>query len=230
VTDHSADDVRSEFIDPKRSRLATVPYRTAVEVIETNHYLHRQGAPSGVYLGLFVDEELAGVLTYGTLIKKNAAAICGPDWAGNAYELNRLWVADWAGRNSESWFIAQSFKWLKANRPERLILLSYADSAAGHVGTIYQATNWLYTGYSTKGGYVDGMGRKVPPRSASDARRGINASTDERPLEWKPCLPKHRYIRFLGNRTQRHQLEKAFRWTVQPYPKPEGWLVEEAAA
>lgn len=31
-----------------------------------------------------------------------------------------------------------------------LILVSYADSAQGHHGYIYQATNWIYTGISAK--------------------------------------------------------------------------------
>ena len=49
-------------------------------------------------------------------------------------------------------------------------LLIYADPAQGHVGTIYQATNWLYTGLSDAMPLYDlGDGRLRHSRSLSHA-------------------------------------------------------------
>ena len=63
-----------------------------------------------------------------------------------------MWMSDVAPRNSESEAIGQIFKWFKKNRPHIKWLISFADGANNKVGTIYQATNWTYTGYSVQGG------------------------------------------------------------------------------
>jgi len=65
-------------------------------------------------------------------------------WTSCDLELTRLWIEDGHGKNIESWTISQSFEWLKKNRPEVKALISYADPFENHLGTIYQATNWLY--------------------------------------------------------------------------------------
>ncbi len=131
-----------------------VDYSLGNTLIAKNHYLGRPGSTSEAF-GLFDGNEIVGAITYGTIMRKNAAAICGEAWADQVLELTRLWVSDDYARNTESWFIAKSIRLLKLLRPDTAILLSYADSAAGHVGFIYQATNWMYTGYSTKGSFVD---------------------------------------------------------------------------
>jgi hypothetical protein len=59
-----------------------------------------------------------------------------------AWELSRLWVSDEMPRNTESWFIAQTIRWLRKNRPDVELLVSYADPSRGHQGTIYKAANW----------------------------------------------------------------------------------------
>ena len=57
-----------------------------------------------------------------------------------------LWIFDDYGSNIESWFLGQSFKWLRKNAPQIKGLISYSDPKEGHAGTIYQATNWIYQG------------------------------------------------------------------------------------
>jgi hypothetical protein len=76
-----------------------------------------------------------------------------------------------------------------------MILVSYADTkptegaADGHVGTMYQATNWLYTGTS---------------KPFTDKAHG---QTVERST-------KHRYVFFLNASD-----EKLLAWKTLPYPK-----------
>lgn len=57
-------------------------------------------------------------------------------------ELNRLVANDGHPRNMISFFMAKTWDWL----PTPSALVAYADPEAGHVGFVYQATNWLYTG------------------------------------------------------------------------------------
>ena len=44
--------------------------------------------------------------------------------------------------------VAKSLWLLKKKAPVVRLVVSYADSEQGHSGIIYQATNWIYTGFS----------------------------------------------------------------------------------
>lgn len=197
--------------DPARCHVAPVGYDTARLVIADAHYIGRPGSTS-VALGLYVDGVLGGVITYGTIPRNNAEAICGPEHAASVLELTRLALYDWLPRNSESWLISQSFRWLRQHRPDVRLLISYADQAQGHVGTIYQATNWIYTGAST-GDVVYRLddGTVLHPRTLGWA--------DLPAGKWQPSPAKHRYVHLLGSKSQRKALRAALRWPSLPYPK-----------
>lgn len=68
-------------------------------------------------------------------------------------------MEDGEGRNSESQAIALSIKWIKQNRPDIKLLVSYAGRKEGNYGFIYQATNWEYLGYFISPGFwfIDGI-------------------------------------------------------------------------
>ena len=70
-------------------------------------------------------------------------------------------MADSEGRNSESQAIALGIKWIKINRPDIKLLVSYAGRKEGNYGYIYQATNWEYLGYFISNGFwvIDGQER-----------------------------------------------------------------------
>ena len=42
--------------------------------------------------------------------------------------------------------LAQSLKLLRRQSPGLRLVVSYADTKEGHLGIIYQATNWLFLG------------------------------------------------------------------------------------
>ena len=97
-------------------------------------------------------------------------------------------------------------------------LISYADPTQGHVGSIYQATNWLYTGLSQATPLYDiGDGRLYHSRTLSQIygthslkylrNQGVQARL-------VPQEPKHRYIYFL-NPSWKEELKVP----VLPYPK-----------
>jgi len=70
-------------------------------------------------------------------------------------ELRRLVTLDSCKKNTESWFISKCIKWLKRNT-EVKVLVSYADPMHGHVGYVYQASNWNYIGQTPPDkGYID---------------------------------------------------------------------------
>ena len=188
-----------------------VSFETVKKVLAEAHYIGRPGSTS-VRLGMWIAGQLAGVMTYGTIPRPNSRAICGPEHEASVLELTRLALYDWAPFNSESQFIAQSFRFLRKERPDIRILISYADQRHQHVGTIYQATNWLYTGSSTGDVvYRTDDGRTLHPRTVG--------WTDLPPGHWLPAGDKHRYVQFLGTSRQKARLSKCLRWPVKPYPK-----------
>jgi hypothetical protein len=185
-------------------------------MVETYHYAHR--VPSIVLaVGIYVDGTLAGCLTYGIPPAPNTQRLCGEQYRKNTLELNRLFIFDWAGHNSESWLIGQSFKVLRAAHPEYFILVSYADTGYGHVGRIYRATNWIYTGETTPHTDVRLPDARYHPRTTqhnggSKKIRSLGGIEIERTI-------KHRYVYFLGSKRQRKELKRALKWPVLPYPK-----------
>jgi len=135
-----------------------IPERYYVEPIEEDvaeamavacHYAHRE-APCSVAFGLFDScdgPRFVGVITYGVGPSSTLrTGICGEDEADNVMELTRLWTEDGTPRNVESFFVTQSLKLLKRNKVTADIVVSFADPAFGHVGYVYQGSNWLYTG------------------------------------------------------------------------------------
>ena len=78
-------------------------------------------------------------------------------------ELNRFSMADSEGKNAESQAISLGIKWIKQNRPDIKLLVSYAGRKEGNYGYIYQATNWEYLGYFISNGFwfVDGEERHL---------------------------------------------------------------------
>jgi len=129
----------------------------ATSLIIQNHYLHRR-CPISFAWGIEMDGRIVGVLTVGKpaswstacgLVGETKADLHDPAArAHDVYELNRLWLSDCLARNSESRFIGWCLKELRKKNPSA-ILVSYADGKQGHVGYVYQATNWIYTGCST---------------------------------------------------------------------------------
>lgn len=202
--------------DASRCELTPVPHETAKRVVRDAHYTGKLGSTS-VRLGLEMDGRIAGVICFGTIPGNNARAICGPEYAPHVLELTRLALYDWAPSNSESWVIGQAFRWLTANRPDISILISYADASVGHVGTIYQATNWVYTGMST-GDVVWQCedGSVLHPRTTGWDKTKLP------PGRFRPSPGKHRYVTFIGGPALRRSTRRALRWQSLPYPKKAG--------
>lgn len=207
-------------LDVSRCKVRKVNHQTAARICRDHHYAGR--VPSIVAsFGLWVDDVMAGVITYGIPAQKNALSFCGDAYTDNGLELNRLFVFDWAGRNSESYLIGQSFKLLERYYKSYFILISYADSGKDHIGYIYQATNWIYTGISSGDVEFNIDGKHYHRKNAfnifgTGSYRELSKDHD---VEIFKQGDKHRYVYFLGDRRQRRKMRKALRWPVLPYPK-----------
>lgn len=86
---------------------------------------------------------LTGVAIYGNPMSRHYNA-------SKTIELRRLCLVDDTPRNTESWFIARTLKWLQRNTDYDNVV-SFADPNHGHAGTIYKASNFLYEGLEDNG-------------------------------------------------------------------------------
>lgn len=94
------------------------------------------------------NDSMIGCIVYGGLAMAN-------NWKKYAeeekyvIELKRLCCIDKTPKNTESYFIAKTIKWLKANTDYKIIV-SHADPFFGHEGIIYQASNFEHIGLTAK--------------------------------------------------------------------------------
>ena len=107
------------------------------------HYAKRKPSISFAY-GLYDKDELIGVCTFGSPASPSLCkGIAGEHNKSKVIELNRL-VLKYNRKNEASYLVGQSLKLL----PKPKIVVSYADTAQDHIGIVYQATNFYFTGTS----------------------------------------------------------------------------------
>ena len=118
---------------------------TAKDLIVREHYSHSWNTYFGVYcFGIFDGVGLAGALVYGNLMNPGSTASLAALAPEQVTELNRMWVHDRLGPNTETAAMARAHKWLRANSPVQLIQ-TFADGRLG-CGTVYKAANFGYYG------------------------------------------------------------------------------------
>lgn len=116
------------------------------QFIETWHYSESINGVKSSYCFKLLDEDnnLIGAMLYGTLAMANQYKKYS-DREEHVLELRRLCCIDETPKNTESYFIAKTLKYLKKNTDVKIIL-SYSDLNYGHEGTIYKASNFNYLG------------------------------------------------------------------------------------
>lgn len=189
---------------------------TAQDIVVRNHYLHRK-APCSTAFGLYdPNGTLFGVVMYGTPSSAPLrSGIAGPEEASNVIELTRLWIDDRAPRNGESFLIGRSVR-----KSGKEIVVSFADTAQEHLGVVYQATNWLYTGLSAKrtDWTVDGIDKHGHTWADKYTADEMRANFGDR-FTLKPRSRKHRYVFINASGKRRAELLAKLRYKVEPYPK-----------
>jgi hypothetical protein len=201
-------------------RVEPIPIAVAKRLIEREHYLHSLPGGTCLAFGAFLDQRLLGAATFGV----------GPALAYQLVEgakpedcltLTRLWLSDELPGNSESRCLGVVLRALRRHTSLKF-LVTYADPATSqrHVGTIYQATNWLYAGLSSAMPLYDlGDGKARHSRSLSHAY-GTHSTRHFAlhgvPVKLIPQVAKHRYVYFLDP-SWRNRLKVA----ILPYPKRE---------
>lgn len=187
-------------------------------IIRRHHYSGKVVGNAYVHLGVFIDGELYGVLQLGYAMNPASGGGVVEGTANDEYlELNRMWLDDFAPKNSESRAISYAIRYIRRAWPKVRWIQSFADERCGLNGTVYQACNFDYAGSHTSTFWeLDGemfhniaattTGEKGGHRSRW-LRENLARAT-------RHDLRQFRYLFFLKPRFRR-----GLKLKLQPYPK-----------
>jgi len=178
--------------------------KLADDFILNIHYAKRKPSISYVY-GLYEKEELIGICSYGSPASPALCkGIAGEHNKSKVIELNRL-VLKYNRKNEASYLVGQSLKLL----PKPKIVVSYADTAQNHLGVVYQATNFYFTGTSKPRTDIAGKDGKHSRHHLGDKSKRVYRSA------------KHRYVYINANKKEKKQLLNELNYQIMEYPKNE---------
>ena len=177
------------------------------DFIEEWHYSKSiNGLMSDHCFKLMNGDKLIGGMIYGRMAMANAWKKYGDD-KDDVMELRRLCCIDDTPKNTESYFIGATLKWLVKNTDIKTIV-SYADPEYGHEGVIYQATNFELVGKTAKGRVIIHNGKKYHDKAVRTKYKGELKPFAKRLVEaleageayYKPTQGKYIYVYNLAKR------------------------------
>ena len=186
-----------------------VPRSAIQSFIEKWHYSHStNGVQHTQCFALFDGMTMIGAMMYAHPSMPATAAKYNPINPEKCLELRRLVCIDDTPTNTESYFIGQTFKWLKKNT-DKEVIVSFADQHHGHTGVIYKATNFDYLGETSKGRILMVDGKEMHSRSLNQLDRPYGRELNRRykagdkNIFWKNTKPKHIYTYYLNKKIKR---------------------------
>ena len=152
----------------------------------------------------FETDRLIGICTFG---QPPSPSLCrgigGEQYRKRVLELNRLCLLPNKNKpNYASKLVGNALRQL----PKGFYIVSYADTAWGHCGAIYQACNFIYTGLSAK---------RTDVYSPSGHARHATGNPNIRQTR----SAKHRYIFITGKGGIKNQMLRDLKYPIKPYPK-----------
>lgn len=183
------------------------------------HYSKSVPAGKCVYVGTWEYGKYIGVVVFARGSNKHIGKPFGCTQI-EAVELVRVAL------KQHSCFVSRvvsiAIKFLKKQSPGLRIVISFADPNHGHHGGIYQAGNWLYSGFGT----IDKRCRPYIRRGVVSNWRTVAGELNKKGLSStieaaqrigftpQTNMPKHRYLMPL-DKEMRNQIEPL----RKPYPK-----------
>jgi len=124
-----------------------IPSKVANDFVKKHHYSGKFVNNSILHFGAFLDNQLHGVMSYGSSMVKSKVIHYVENTKWNEFlELNRMAFDDYLPKNSESRCISISIKLIKKNAPHIKWILSFSDGNLCGDGTIYRASGFQLIG------------------------------------------------------------------------------------
>lgn len=164
-------------------------------------------------------DEWCGVICYGSGATVGIAEPFGMN-QGEVLELVRVALNGKQGHGNTSKAVAMTLKQLHKDAELVRVVVSYADMDENHIGTIYQATNWLFLGRKGEGRLAAFIvnGRKKHCRSVGSM--GVRQNIDEVRAKIDPNAEE---FRTAGKRKYAYPMDRRARKLLEsmsfPYEK-----------
>lgn len=127
-----------------------IPSNIANEFVKKHHYSGKVVQNSSIHFGCFLNGVLHGVMSFGPSLDKSKVIGLVNNTGWNEFiELNRMAFDEYLPRNSESRCISIAIKLIKKNAPQIKWVISFADGMQCGDGTIYRASGFKLTGFSS---------------------------------------------------------------------------------
>lgn len=198
--------------------VAAIPAAHARDIIRRNHYSRRSVNNSYVHLGVFMNGRCVGAIQLGYMLNPARGSRVVEGTGNRQYlELNRMWLADSAPRNSESRALSYALKYIRRVLPRIRWIQSFADERCGGWGVVYQASGFRYLGCHTTAFWeLDGEAYhdmlRTAHRKGGQRGRYLRANLHR--------AQRHRYRQFRYWRPLHPRCAKYLRFPILPYPKP----------
>jgi hypothetical protein len=164
----------------------------AAEYVRKYRYMGRMPGWVSHTFGHFFGDSCGGILVFGSPAGRYTATF--PD--RRVIQLRRGFNFPGTPHNSASFFISRALAWLRKNT-DFDVVVAFSNPRDAEIGTVYQASNWIYLGVITSGSsfIVDGV--RVHER-VLQARHGTRAPASLREIYGDrlvvyPGSHKHRY-------------------------------------
>ncbi len=208
--------LRLDWCDARAARYACAKW----------HYSGKPPAFKTSRIGVWEDGQFIGAVIFGCGASPQIEC---PFGVGHfeICELCRVALRD--HRTSVTRIVAIALRMLKRQSPGIRIVVSYADTAQGHVGVIYQAGNWYYLGASEFHAFVIN-GKVVHPRTQGQ-RYGYGGQS----VAWmrENLDPNAKRVKVPGKHKYAIAFDREARAILQrmskPYPKRAGSIAGDAS-
>jgi hypothetical protein len=171
------------------------------DFIEKWHYSKNVNGLQTTYCFKLEDHgNLIGAMMYGKIAMKGVWKKYAEN-ESDIIELRRLCCIDDTPKNTESYFIGVTLRWLRKNTNIKMVI-SYADSNFGHTGVIYQATNFVRVGMTTGGRVILYDGKRYHDKTIRTRYKGelkpfakkIREALESGEAEYIQTTGKHIYL------------------------------------
>ena len=190
-------------------------------------YEHLGDVGLGVWhWGLLIDGVLASVVSFGVPCfspRRGFLADASRKCRARLLQLCRGATASWAPRNTPSRTIALALRRISTDFGPSLVV-AYADERFSEVGTIYQASNAIYTGLTNPKGQANYlMNGKLVSGWVVRKRYGTRSRQELKTIDPHVAVlalcPKFRYILLAGSPAFRRHASKILEPCRKSYPK-----------
>ena len=186
------------------------PRSEIVNFVETHHYSKNMNGLHISYCFKLMDgDTMIGAMVYGSLGMVGVAEKYTSN-PSKILELKRLVCIDDTPKNTESYFIGWTLRWLQRNTDLEMII-SYADKTFGHEGVVYKATNFECRGETSAGRVIMWNGRRYHDKTLRNKHNGklkpvaieLKNALDDGSAQYVETLTKNIYIYQFKKRKQK---------------------------